>query len=68
MPEDVSLPGARRPILLEADIEILRGALKRGSARTQSTGTFTFFSDEPAPLGENSAPAPLLYFTSSIGF
>jgi hypothetical protein len=68
MSETAPSSTGRRPILLEADTELLLGALKRVRARTPSTGTHTFFSDEPAPLGENSAPAPLLYFTSSIGF
>lgn len=32
------------------------------------TGQFTFLSDEHAPMGEGTAPAPLQYFVAALGF
>lgn len=52
----------RAKILQRAEVRIVHDYLKE--ARCAS---FTFTSDEHAPLGEGSAPSPLQYFVAAVG-
>lgn len=54
----------KREIVLEADAETLERMRKEGHARG-----FTVYCDEAERTGgDNSAPAPLAYFSLSLAF
>lgn len=59
----------RRELVFEADAETLGPQLKRARVGNNDIGTFSLFCDEPEIIGgDNSAPTPLMYFTSALGF
>ncbi len=53
----------RARIVKRAKVRIVRDFLKEARV-----GAFTFTSDEHAPFGEGTAPAPLDYFVAAVGF
>ena len=54
----------KRTITIEADTATLERQRKEGQSRG-----FTVYCDEPETIGgDNTAPAPLSYFTLALGF